>query len=200
MTRAFVRPLVFTQMLVSILAACGERRFEGRTEAQWRQELQSSDAHRRVSAAGALDAMDAGSQETHDALLNALADASASVQVAAAKALEGTHEARTSRAYILQILWRSASDSTSADRVSALEALGLSGYQDAHSLPILIDALRDPSAATRATAAVTLAMFGGKARIATSPLRALMDDTSEVVRHEVRDALTAITGHKSQHK
>lgn len=184
---------------LTVTSACNERRYDYRTESEWRDELRSSDERRRLWAAGALAAMDAKSDETRHALVNALEDTSASVRIAVAKALSERHEGRTLRGYILGILWRTAVDSTSETRVSALEALGLEPYHDARSLPILIAALRDPSAATRATAAVSIGMFRYKARPAESALQALMQDSSEVVRHEARDALTAITGRKYEH-
>ena len=196
-------PLFVAHVIVAIalLAAvgCDEPRYQYKTERQWRDELQSGDAKKREWAANALAEMDASADATRHALVRALEDTSVSVRVAVAKALAKRYDGRALRDYILDILWRVAADRTSPARISALEALGLEAYQDQRSLPLLMQTLADPSPAIRATAAVSIGMFNEKAKSAEAALQAMMRDTNEVVRHEARDALTAITGRKYEH-
>ena len=192
-------PHVVIAITLLATSACDQPRYQHKTERQWRDELQSGEVDRRLWAANALAEMDASSDATRHALVRALEDTSVSVRVAAAKALAKRYDGRALRDYILDILSRPAADSTSPARISALEALGLEAYQHERSLPLLMQTLTDPSPAIRATAAVSLGMFKDKAKSAEVALEALMRDTNEIVRHEARDALSAITGRKYEH-
>ena len=184
----------------AVLASCGPARYDNKTEREWLAEFRDGSTDQRVWAAGALARMDAVSEDTRRALQNALDDSSGAIAVAAAKALAPHEDARRHRSRILALLWQTASDTTAMSRLSALEALGLEPYHDARSVPVLATALQDHSPGVRATAAVTLGALGKLAISAEGALHDALADSNEMVRHESRDALNAITGERLQHR
>lgn len=177
-----------------VSAGCNEPRYQYKTEKEWLSELRADEARRRAWAADALGEMDAKSDDTRHALLQALNDESAAVRVNVAKALSRRKEGHDYRARILPILWRVAADSSSDAQLIAVEALALDAYQDERSLPLLIAALKDNSAAMRGAAAASLGQFRSRAKAAEPALQAALRDTNEMVRDEARHALAAITG------
>ena len=180
-------------LLATCLGGCNEPRHDNKTESQWRAELASGDAQTRRLAADALGAMNAHSDDTDHALVKALGDRDDGVSVAAAKALAERPDARELRDLILERLWDVATK-PGYSRITALEALALEEYQHDRSVMILAAALRDSSAAVKATAASSLRAFGKDAAMAVPALQAAQADTNELVRHEVRDALSTISG------
>lgn len=179
--------------------ACGEARYDHKTESQWRAEFGNGPVERRIWAAGALGVMRARSPKTRASLVAALDESSEGVAVAAAKAMVHLPEATTHRERAISLLLRVASQVQGPDRLSAIEGLGLVPYHDARSVPVLIAALGDPQPAIRATAAMTLGMLGEAARPASDALHAALRDTHELVRHEIQDALRSITGERLIH-
>lgn len=179
---------------LSLAAACNEPRYQYKTEKEWLSELRADEARRRAWAADALGEMDAKSNETRHALLQALNDESAAVRVNVAKSLAKLDEGRHHRFEILQMLWKVAADSFSNVQLTAMEALALEPYQDQRSLPLFLAALKDNSAAMRAAAAAGLGQFRSRAKSAVPDLQAALRDTNEMVRDEARHALAAITG------
>lgn len=175
------------------ILGCNEPRYQQKTESQWRSELESGNPQTRRWAADALEAMKAASDETDHALAKALGDPVDAVSVAAARALALRPDARQLRDLILERLWAVASADGDA-RISALEALALDAYQHERSVLLLAEALRDSSAGVRAIAASSLRAFGKRAAPAVAALQAAEADTNALVRHEVRDALSAISG------
>ena len=175
------------------LVGCNEPRYQNKTESQWRAELESGDAQTRRWAADALGAMKASSDDTDHALAEALGDRDDAVSVAAAKALAERPDGRQLRDLILERLWAVASQQGYA-QISALDALALDTYRHDRSVMVLAQALRDSSVAVKAAAAASLRAFGKDAAAASPALQAAQADTNELVRHEVRDALSAISG------
>lgn len=196
---ASARILVALAAAVGALAACSERQYQYKTEKEWVAELGAKEPRRRVGAADALGAMEASSDETRRALVGALSDQSSTVRVYAAKSLSRLKESGELRTTILDMLLREASDTLSEAQLGALEALAIEEYRDERSLPVLVAALKNRSAATRATAAASLGQFGDRAETTVLALQAVLRDSSEVVQHEARDALAAITGRRKSH-
>lgn len=178
-----------------VICACNEPRYQNKTERQWRSELTTGDERMRRGAADALRAMNARSEETDHALVQAVHDLSDAVSAAAAAALASRPDAKQLRDVILDRLWRIAGSSGDS-RIAALDALALDAYRHPGTVQILVDALRDSSAAVRATAASGLRAFGTDAAPAASALQAALRDTNALVRHEAADALAAVTGRK----
>ena len=184
---------------VALITACGEERYEYKTERQWVAALRSGSVEDRVWAAGALGRMEAESQAARDALIAALQDSSDAISIAAAEALSSTMGAEV-RDYVLTRVWPLASNEHSPDRMAALEVLGQPAFADRRSVPILMNALRDPSPAIRATAAMTLGLLSELAAQAGPALHEALRDTNELVRHEAQDAITSISGVRHGHK
>ena len=180
-------------VFAAVALGCNEPRYENKTESQWRAELESGDAQTRRWAADALGAMKASSEKTDHALVKALGDRDDGVSVAAAKALAKRPDGKELRDLILERLWEVAAK-PGYSRITALDALALDEYQHDRSVLILAEALRDSSVAVKAAAASSLRAFGKDAAMAVPALQAAQADTNELVRHEVRDALAAITG------
>lgn len=187
------------RIALMLAAACGEERFESRTESQWVSTLRSGATKERIWAAGALGRMKAQSTAAQDALIAALQDSSDAISIAAADAIAATGGSDV-RDYVLTRVFPLARNEHSPERVAAIEVLGKEPYADARSVPILVGALRDPSPGVRATAAMTLGRLGGAARPAVSALHEVLRDTNELVRHEAQDAITAISGVQYGHK
>ena len=177
-----------------VSAGCNEPRYQYKTEKEWLSELRADESRRRAWAADALGEMNAKSDETRHALVQALNDESAAVRVNVAKSLARRDEGRQHRGEILQMLWRVAADSLSDVQLIAMEALALEPYRDDRSMPLFLTALKDNSAAMRAAAAAGLGQFRSRAKSAIPGLQAALSDTNEMVRDEARHALAAITG------
>lgn len=184
---------------VALIVACGAERFQNRTESEWRNAFEDGTVDERILAADALATMRANSDATLRLLRASLPDTTPAIRVAAARALASTGRVGPMRDSVLAILWVVAADSASDSRLSALEALALEPYRDARSVPVLIAALGDQSAGSRATAAVSLGILGSLAAPAIPALEAALRDTSEIVRHEIRDAIAAIGGRNPRH-
>ena len=180
-------------LLAACLLGCNEPRYEHKTESQWRAELESGDAQTRRWAADALGAMKAHSEESDHALVKALGDRDDGVSVAAAKALANRPDGKELRDVILERLWEIAAK-PGYSQTTAMDVLAIAEYQHQRTVMILAEALRDSSPAIKATAASSLRAFGKDAAMAIPALQAAQADTNELVRHEVRDALSAISG------
>jgi HEAT repeat protein len=190
--RHFIAVLVFFAGLTDAFAQSSGQRFLNKSAHGWRQDLKSSSAAARRSAAFALGKLGAEGTAFIDDLVRVLSDRDESVREAATVALGeiGALAAAEAVAPLTRLL---ESDSSPAVRRSAAATLGKFGTRAAgepETVPALRRALAHSDARVRQNAAWALGQIGASGVEAAVPaLKKLLKDGDAMVRRDTAQAL-----------
>ncbi len=200
----------------------GSQEFMGRAAAEWIAQLRDSeDDGARVAAVAALASIGPEPNGVVEALIAALADASALVRAGASRSLGGfgaevapaliealEHDSDAGvRAGVAPILGSYVADGAdvmpavsealrndddAGVRIAAARGLSVAGAAAADAVPVLIEALEDAVPEVRQWAAIALGRIGPAAREAVPALQEAVADENRMAANAARSALRQI--------
>jgi HEAT repeat protein len=188
--------LLLAIMLAAGALARGDEAFLGRSQEEWKKELDSSTGQKRVYAAWATAQLAGRANAELSSLEPLLKDDDATIrywgamgfQLRAENADKSDVEKLATAHERLRPLLK---DKSAAARIAASQALAMLGQAE-QALPVLVAAMDDPQDSVRIQAVAALERLGPAARPAVDTLQKATGDSSEYVKRISERSLASL--------